>query len=83
LAGVGAATARSWGGAVTLLTMNVVGRLAESIYQERDWGRLPILGDALEEVGCSIPAVLQHCRERHEHVRGCWVVDLALQRGTA
>lgn len=36
------------------LTWNdgTIPRLAESIYQERAWDRLPILADALEEAGC-------------------------------
>jgi hypothetical protein len=58
----------------------IVVRLAESIYEEGDWDRLPILGDALEEVGCSITAVLDHCRSEWEHVRGCWLLDLLRER---
>jgi hypothetical protein len=43
----------------------------------RDVGRcLP--GDALEDAGCSDPAILGHCRGSGEHGRGCWVVDLLL-----
>jgi fatty acid-binding protein DegV len=30
---------------------------------------------ALEDAGCSDAAILTHCREPGEHVRGCWVVD--------
>ena len=52
-------------------------RLAESIYEERTFDDLPILGDALEEAGCTDPTILDHCRSG-EHVRGCWVVDLVL-----
>jgi hypothetical protein len=58
----------------------IVVRLAESIAEERDWSRLPILGDALEEAGCGIGAVLEHCRVEREHARGCWVLDLVLGR---
>jgi hypothetical protein len=39
-----------------------VGRLAESVYDERDFGRLPILADALEEAGCADADLLSHCR---------------------
>jgi hypothetical protein len=39
---------------------------------------LPILADALEEAGCDNAAILQHCRQESEHVRGCWVLDLLL-----
>jgi len=52
--------------------------LAQAIYTERAFDRLPILADALEEAGCDEPAVLAHCRSGGPHVRGCWVVDLVL-----
>jgi hypothetical protein len=53
-------------------------RLAESIYDERAFDRLPILADALEDAGCDNPDILAHCRKGGQHVRGCWVVDLLL-----
>ena len=53
-------------------------KLAQAIYDERAFGRLPLLADALEEAGCTDTAILAHCREPREHVRGCWVVDLLL-----
>jgi hypothetical protein len=59
------------------LTSTVVA-LAQSVYDERAFDRLPILADALEDAGCSDAAILNHCREPGEHVRGCWVVDLLL-----
>ena len=52
--------------------------LAETIYAERAFERMPILGDALEEVGCDNTDILDHCRGGGPHVRGCWVVDLLL-----
>ncbi len=55
--------------------------LAEAVYEERAFDRLPILADALEDAGCSDSAVLNHCRQPGVHVRGCWVVDLLLGRG--
>jgi hypothetical protein len=58
-------------------TANVAG-LAGTIYQQRTFDRMPILGDALEEAGCTDPAMLAHCREAGPHVRGCWVLDLLL-----
>jgi len=54
---------------------NVVA-LAAAIYDERAFGRLPIVADALEDAGCTTPEILDHCRQPGEHVRGCWVVDL-------
>jgi hypothetical protein len=55
-----------------------VPKLAQAIYDERRFADLPILADALEEAGCSEPAILSHCRSDGQHVRGCWVVDLLL-----
>jgi len=54
--------------------------LAEAIYTDRAFDRLPILADALEDAGCTDRAVLDHCRQPGEHVRGCWVVDLILSK---
>jgi hypothetical protein len=53
-------------------------RLARAIYRERVFDRLPCLADALEQAGCTDQAILSHCRDTGEHVRGCWVVDLML-----
>jgi hypothetical protein len=57
-----------------------VGKLAQAIYDERAFDRLPVLADALEEAGCDNENLLRHCREPGEHVRGCWVIDLFLGR---
>lgn len=56
----------------------VVPQMAQAIYDERAFDRLPILADALEEAGCTDQSILNHCRSGIEHVRGCWVVDLCL-----
>lgn len=58
------------------LTANgsAVARLAE---EAEGGGRpdvLPVLGDALEEAGCTDEALLGHCRSAGRHVPGCWVV---------
>jgi hypothetical protein len=58
-------------------TLNVTA-LAQSIYDNRTFDRLPILADALEDAGCDNADILNHCRQPGEHVRGCWVVDLVL-----
>ncbi|OAI38706.1 hypothetical protein AYO40_01750 [Planctomycetaceae bacterium SCGC AG-212-D15] len=63
----------------SLLTTTVV-KLANAIYSERAWDRVPVLGDSLEEAGCTNQEVLQHCRRPGPHVRGCWVVDLVLKK---
>jgi hypothetical protein len=52
--------------------------LANGIYADRAFDRMPILADALEEAGCENDDILLHCRQPGEHVRGCWVVDLVL-----
>jgi len=53
-------------------------RLAQAIYEERAFDRLPILADALEESGCHDERILGHCRGGGEHVRGCFALDLLL-----
>jgi hypothetical protein len=55
-----------------------VRRLAEAIYNDRDFQSLPVLADALEEAGCAAPDILNHCRLPGVHVMGCWAVDLVL-----
>jgi len=57
-----------------------VQRLARAIYEARRFNDLPVLADALAAAGCGNAAVLAHCREPGDHVRGCWVVDLLLGR---
>lgn len=46
--------------------------LATTIYDKRDWSLMPILADALEEIGQVELAA--HCR-RPIHARGCHVLD--------
>jgi hypothetical protein len=62
------------------LTWNdgTVVKLAQGIYEDRAFDRLPILADALEEAGCDNTDILAHCRQPTEYVRGCWVVDTIL-----
>jgi hypothetical protein len=55
-----------------------VPKLAQAIYENRAFHRMPELADALEEAGCDNADLLAHCRQPGEHVRGCWVVDLFL-----
>ncbi len=57
-----------------------VAKMARSIYDERRFSDLPNLADALAEAGCTDPTILDHCRQPGNHVRGCWVVDLCLER---
>jgi hypothetical protein len=53
-------------------------KLAQGIYQDRAFDRLPILADALEDAGCTDADILTHCRGGGPHVRGCWALDLCL-----
>jgi hypothetical protein len=53
--------------------------LAQGVYAEKAFDRLPILADALQEAGCDSEAILNHLRDANApHVRGCWALDLAL-----
>jgi hypothetical protein len=52
--------------------------IAQGIYDDRAFDRLPILSDALEAAGCDNTEILGHCRSGGEHSRGCWVVDAVL-----
>jgi hypothetical protein len=61
------------------LTSTVV-ILAQGISADRAFDRLPILADALEEAWCDNTGILDHCRSGGPHVRGCWVVDLILEK---
>jgi hypothetical protein len=52
--------------------------LAQGIYEDRAFDRLPLLADALMDAGCDDQQVIGHCRSAGPHVRGCWVLDLVL-----
>jgi hypothetical protein len=61
--------------------------LCQAAYAERELPsghlcseRLAVLSDALEEAGCSEEAILSHLRSPGPHVRGCWVLDLILDK---
>ncbi|WP_020471238.1 hypothetical protein [Zavarzinella formosa] len=58
-------------------TSDVFG-LAEGIYDDRAFARMPILADALMDAGCDDERILSHCRQDTPHVRGCWLVDMIL-----
>lgn len=52
-------------------------RLARSV-ADGDWAALPVLGDALEDAGCTDAVFLGHCRWTGEHRPECWVAPLLL-----
>jgi hypothetical protein len=61
--------------------------IAQAAYEERDLpagtlepGRLAVLADALEDAGCADVEALAHLRSAGPHVRGCWALDLVLNK---
>jgi hypothetical protein len=54
--------------------------MARGMYEARDFGALPILADALQDAGCEDEGVLDHCRKHPVHVRGCFVIDMVLDK---
>jgi hypothetical protein len=58
----------------------LVVRLAQSIYDERRWAELGILHDALLDAGCGEQEVLDHCKGPGPHSRGCWILDVLLNK---
>jgi hypothetical protein len=62
-------------------------RIAEGVYEERhmpegtfDNGRLAILADALLDAGCDNEELIKHLGSAGPHVRGCWGIDLILNK---
>ena len=55
-----------------------VRKLAQAIYDDRAFDRLPVLADALEDAGCNDAELLSLCRGPGPHARGCWALDLLL-----
>lgn len=55
-------------------------KIAQRIYDERCFDGMPLLGDALEESGCTESDILCHCRGSEPHVLGCWLLDLILNK---
>lgn len=75
-----ASPSRTYPALPSWLTSDVLA-LARGIYAEGAFDRLPILADALQDAGCDSDDVLDHCRDSNQvHVRGCWVVDLVLNK---
>lgn len=68
--------------ALPFLTWNdaLIPKLAQQIYDERRFEDLPILADALMDAGCHDEEILSHCRSEGPHVKGCWVIDLLLNK---
>ena len=60
----------------TSTVMNV----ASTIYEERAFQCLPILADALMDANCSASELIDHLQANGPHIRGCWVLDLVLNK---
>jgi hypothetical protein len=54
--------------------------LGREVYESRDFSAMPILADSLQDAGCDSADILNHCRGPGPHVRGCWVLDLVLNK---
>ncbi len=39
---------------------------------------MPILADALQDAGCELAEILDHCRICQDHVLECWLIELLL-----
>jgi anti-anti-sigma regulatory factor len=55
---------------------STIPKIAQAIYEDGVFDRLPVLADALEEAGCINEDILNHCRQAGEHVPRCWLIDL-------
>jgi hypothetical protein len=58
----------------------IIVHLARGIDAEDAFDRLPILGDALEEAGCTDPVILDHCRAGGYRRSWSWLVERILGR---
>ena len=56
----------------------LVSQMGQALYSDQFSDESGVLADALEEAGCTDPALLSHLRSPGPHVRGCWAVDLLL-----
>jgi hypothetical protein len=54
--------------------------LARGMYESRDFSAMSTLADALQDAGCNNADILAHCRGSGPHVRGCWAVELVLNK---
>jgi hypothetical protein len=57
---------------------STVPKLAQAVYEEGAFDRLPVLADALEDAGCTDETILAHLRGPGPHVHGCWALDVLL-----
>jgi hypothetical protein len=62
---------RKWNG-------HALARMARMTFDAHRFDELLVVADMLEDAGCTDEAILAHCRQPREHVRGCWVLGLLL-----
>lgn len=56
-----------------------VANLARQMHSARNYVDLPKLGALLETAGCTIPEILEHCRDpQRRHLRGDWLISAIL-----
>lgn len=55
--------------------------VTRAVHDNRRWGDLPVLADALEEGGCGDTFLLGHLRAGKPHARHCWATRLLLRAG--
>jgi hypothetical protein len=53
--------------------------IAQEIDRDQAFDQLPLLADALMDVGCDNDEILRHLQRPGTHVRGCWALDLVLK----
>jgi hypothetical protein len=54
--------------------------IALAAYDQLSFDSLPELASALEKTGCTHAALLEHFRTQGPHVRGCWGLDVVLDK---
>jgi hypothetical protein len=64
------------------LTPTVV-TLARVIHANRAFHLMPVLGDALQDAGCTHAPILEHCSGPGPHAAGCWLLDRLTGRDSA
>jgi hypothetical protein len=72
----------SWNGLANWVPPQETVAWARRMYAERDFSTLPILADRLEDADCPDRLLLDHCRRRGPHFRGCAAVDRVLLQGS-
>jgi hypothetical protein len=71
--------ARSWGGGTVLALAKVAYEDIEETGRLEN-ARLLVLSDALEGAGVPDAGLLRHLRSPGPHFRGCWGLDVALDK---